>query len=527
MESVLEKIIAVIAERPKEEQSKLIEGVQETKKAGLLWVPNPGPQTHAYLSKADIILFGGAAGGGKSDLLVGLAAQEHKRAIIFRRELSQTDGLEARGKEIISNAAQFNAVDKEWTWEDGKNLKLAGIKQPDDWIKHAGRERDFMGYDEAGEFLKTQVASLLAWNRGPEGQRCRLVLASNPPRTQDGAWLLEWFAPWLDRAYPEPALPMELRWACFEAGDPVWREGPDDFLIVDGVSHRPLSVTFIPASLADNPERNTDEYRARLQSLPEPLRSQLLYGDFNIGLQDAANQCIPTAWVMEAQKRWKPVKPEDVPMCMMGVDASGGGDDPMIIASRYDGWFAELVEIPGKSIPMDRIGPWCAGQVVSYRRDNAHVIVDMGGGFGGSLYDHLKHNGVQTHAFKGAEATAKRSRDGQLKFVNKRSAAYWLLREALDPGQPGGSPVHLPYDKQLLSELACATFEVTPHGIKLEPKDKVKERLGRSPDRADAVVMAWFEGPRMLTDALVWADKKLSKNKPRVLMGRPLRRRAS
>ncbi len=82
----------------------------QTKAAALLqtrhmsWVPNPGPQTEAYLCKADILLYGGQAGGGKSQLLLGLGSQEHIRAIIFRRESSQTDGLEADGKAIIQQS---------------------------------------------------------------------------------------------------------------------------------------------------------------------------------------------------------------------------------------------------------------------------------------------------------------------------------------------------------------------------------------------------------------------------------------
>lgn len=475
---------------------------------GKRWFPNPGPQTEAYFSRADILLYGGQAGGGKTDLMVGLSSQEHQRSIIFRRESSQTDGIEAAGKRIIADSARFNGADLEWNWSDGKALKLAGMKESDDWLKHAGRERDFIGFDEAGEFLVTQVASLMGWNRGPDGQRCRIVLASNPPRSADGLWMIQWFAPWLDRKFHDPAKPGELRWAVFVGGEPHWRSGKDDVMVMDGHEYKPLSLTFIPASLADNPFRNTPEYRARLNSLPEPLRSQLLYGDFSIGLKDSANQCIPTAWVSKAIARWTDTPPDDVPMCCIGVDASGGGDDPMIIAPRYDGWFAPLIEVPGKDIPQDRIGPFCAGQVISYRRDSAHVVIDMGGGYGGSTYDHLKHNDVGIHGFKGAEGTTKRTVDGQLKFTNKRSAAYWGFREALDPGQPGGSPIALPDDPKLLADLTAPSFEVTPNGIKVEPKEHVVKRLGRSPDRGDAVVMAWFEGPRETTAAMEWIERK-------------------
>jgi hypothetical protein len=82
------------------------------------------------------------------------------------------------------------------------------------------------------------------------------------------------------------------------------------------------------------------------------------------------------------------------------------------------------------------------------------------------------------------------------------------FREALDPGQPGGSPIALPPNPKLVADLTAPTFEVTPNGIKAEPKDKVMERLGRSTNDGDAVVMAWYEGPRLLTDAMDWMDAR-------------------
>jgi hypothetical protein len=165
--------------------------------------------------------------------------------------------------------------------------------------------------------------------------------------------------------------------------------------------------------------------------------------------------------------------------------------------------------VAGKDIPMERAGAYCAGIMVSHRRDGALVVLDMGGGYGGPTYEQLRANQVEVNrgTYKGAEASTRRSRDGKLKFTNKRTAALWAFREALDPGQPGGSPIALPPNPKLMADLTAPTFEVTPRGIKAEPKDKVCERLGRSTNDGDAVVMSWFEGPRMLTDALDWMDR--------------------
>jgi hypothetical protein len=486
--------------------------------ASMRWIPNAGTQTDAYRSIADVLLYGGRAGGGKTHLELGWAVNEAESAIIFRRERTQTDGLEKEGKAIIGASASFNGQDLEWNWLSGKTLKLAGMKDADDWKDHAGRERDFMAFDEGGEFLEMQVASIIAWLRAPPGKRCRVIIGSNPPRNTDGLWLLKWFAPWLDVKHPDPAAPGELRWAVgITQGDEYvlhWVPGPGEYE-VEGERYTAKSYTFIPASLEDNPFRNTPEYRAQLQSLPEPLRSQLLYGKFTAGLKDLANQCIPTDWVLAAMKRWTPTPPAGIPMCSIGVDASGGGEDPMVCAPRHDGWYAPLVKTPAKDIPADKPGAYAAGIVLAQRRDHATVVVDLGGGYGGPVFEHLKANDVKTVGYKGSESTFKRSKEGNLAFTNKRSAAYWLFREALDPGQPnGGSKIALPDDRRLLAGLTAPTFEVTPRGIQLEPKVKfdakgkivggVRSKLGFSPDEADAVVMAWFEGPRHGTDALDW-----------------------
>jgi hypothetical protein len=80
--------------------------------------------------------------------------------------------------------------------------------------------------------------------------------------------------------------------------------------------------------------------------------------------------------------------------------------------------------------------------------------------------------------------------------VNKRSEVIWRFREALDPEQEGGSPIALPDDRLLVADLTAPSFEVTPRGIKVEDKESVCERLGRSTNHGDAVQIAWATGPQ-------------------------------
>lgn len=524
MLSALDELVEKIGGLSSAERGQLVETVAPLR-ARTRFVPLPGPQMQAYLSQADVLLYGGAAGGGKSFLLMGLGAQEHTRAIIFRREASQTDGLEEAGKQIIGDTARFNGQDLEWNWPDGRNLKLSGMKEPGDWMKHAGRERDLIGFDEAGEFIREQVSSLIAWNRGPEGQRCRIVLASNPPRSSDGYWLTEWFAPWLDRQFHAPAAPGELRWAILIDGKPVWQAN-GDLVEINGELHKPLSFTFVPALLSDNPYRDTPEYRARLNSLPEPLRSQLLYGSFDVGQQDAIDQAIPTEWVSLAQQRWTPVPPVGIPLCAIGVDVAQGGGDQTVIAKRHDGWFHTLEAVPGSETPS---GQEVAGKVLSRRYDNAKVIVDLGGGWGGDALAHLVKNGVDATGYMGVKPSTRRTRDGQLKFYNTRTEAWWRFREALDPFQPGGSPISLPNDRELLADLTAPTYQTISQkggmAIRLESKEDLIKRLKRSPDKGDAVVMCWWQGAKMATDYAEWRTGMTGRAIPKVIMGHAAARR--
>lgn len=543
--TLLAELLDRVAQRPPQARRRIAEEVARATEH-MVWVPNSGPQTDAYLSLADIILYGGQAGGGKSHLELGWCINEVEgSAIIFRRELSQTDGLEKEGKAIIGGAASFNGTDLEWTWPGGKSLKLGGMKDPDSWIGHAGRERQAICFDEAGEFLELQVGSMLAWLRATEGSRTRMILASNPPRTAEGYWMLDWFAPWLDETHPlYPAPPGKLLWAVYianqEGSRTIWVEGPGEYVFA-GEEYTAMSRTFIPASLEDNPYRNTKEYKAKLQALPEPLRSQLLKGDFKAGMVDGANQTIPTSWVRAAQERWKknPTPPDGIPMCAIGVDPCGGGEDQLVMARRYDAWYAEMIKVPGKEIPQNKLGTFQAGLVVAQRKNNATVTIDMGGGYGGAPYQHLDENDVECVTYKGAAASTKRTRDGKFGFTNVRSAAYWGMREDLDPDQPGGSHVCLPPDPRLLAGLCAPTYEVTHQGIKVEPKSKrdggvkgVIERLGWSPDEADAVVMARWAGPKKATHAMDWLDGQMSNQgrgkhgmQPKVVMGHQAARR--
>lgn len=476
-----------------------------------VWVPQVGPQTMAALSQADIVFYGGSAGGGKTDLLCGLAVTEHSQSIIFRREGVQLVGIEERLTQILGSRDGYNSQDALWRLpampgkENGRTLELGSVKEPGDWVKYQGRPHDFIGFDEVTHFLELQVRTLMGWLRtAKKGQRTRVVMAGNPPTDSDGEWVIRFFAPWLDPEHPRPAKPGELRWFMTdENGKDMEVAGPKP-VKVGGRWRNPLSRTFIPSKVEDNLFLMATGYADTLDALPEPLRSQMREGNFLAGRQDDVWQAIPTAWIRAAQARWRPREIKG-PMTACGFDVARGGTDRSCVARRHDTWFDELVTLPGAATAD---GPAAAAFVTQHVRDGAPIPLDSIG-IGSAALDYCRGLNLNVHAVVASEATKALDKTGKLRMRNVRAQMYWALREALDPTNP--EPIAMPPDPDLFSELAAVRYKVVTLGqfaaIQMASKDDIREALGRSPDKADAVAMTFVEGlppPASRVDAIAY-----------------------
>jgi len=450
------------------------------------WTPEPSnrPQVEAYHSKADLMLYGGAAGGGKTDLLIGLALR-YRHAVLFRRAYVDLAWIEHRLIEILGSREGYNGGDMALR-RGGRVLEFGALDRPGSEFQWQGRPHDFIGFDEGAQLDERKVRFVMSWRRTTvPDQPCRVVIASNPPIGGQGDWLLTWFAPWLDPNFPQPAQPGELRWRCTRAdGTFAWFDGPGPHAI-DGKDVKALSCTFIPARLSDNRYLGED-YRTQLMALPEPLRSKLLEGDFLAGREDAANQVIPWDFIEAAQARWKPDGGRGVKMTTIGVDVAQGGPAETVLARLHDTWFD--VPVRRKGIDTSN-GPLVAGLVIEHVRDGAQVNIDLTGGWGGSAYDHLVAQGFRVEPVVLSSGSRALTRDGQLTFFNLRAELLWALREALDPRT--GAGIALPPDKQLAAQLAAATWKLRGNAILIESKDDIRKRLGTSTDIADAVMIAW------------------------------------
>jgi hypothetical protein len=465
--------------------------LEETPNTTPLWTPLPGPQTMAVESDADELFFGGGGGGGKTDLILGLAITKHRSSIIFRREFSQfrgPEGIIERSRQIIGLNGRLN--ENLFIWRGlpaGRAIEFGAVQHEDHKNRYKGRPHDLKAFDELPEFTETQYRFLNIWLRTAiPGQRTRVVGTGNPPTTSEGQWVIRYWAPWLDPHHPKPAKPGELRWYAVLDGKDVELAGPEP-LTHDGHVIHPRSRTFIPAKVEDNQYYMRTGYANVLDNLPEPLRSQMRFGNFQAAQSDHVWQVVPTAWVRAAQARWTPAPPPGMPLTAVGVDPSRGGADEFTIAKRHAQWFAPLEIHPGPSMPD---GPTGANEIVRTIGGNqaVRVGIDIIGSAGSSVYDQARILRVNAAGLNGSEASQALDKSGRLSFFNKRAEWHWRLREALDP--TSGQDIALPPDPQLLSDLCAPRWRVTPRGIQVEPKDDIKKRIGRSPDRGEAVIYA-------------------------------------
>jgi hypothetical protein len=414
---------------------------------------------------------------------VGLALTRHRRTLFVRREATQLQPVIDEIAAITGSREGFNGQDRVWRLGGGRQIQFGGVPNPGDEARYQGNPRDLLVLDEAANLLEEQARFLGGWVRSTDPRkRCRTLLASNPPTSAGGEWLIRWFAPWLDPSFPNPAAPGELRWVAMTSGAERWVDGPQPFLH-EGELIRPISRTFVPSRVADNRFLAASDYVRTLQALPEPLRSQMLLGDFTVGRQDDEWQVIPSAWVRAAMDRGMGTNGSGE-VTSVGVDPSRGGDETVIALRR--GWqFDQLVLVPCDAAAH---GGNVAKKVLDVAGDVEPVHVDVIG-IGASVVDHLDaYIGTRVVPVNGAAASEDRDFSGNLRFANVRAATWWAFREALAPERV--HKVALPRDQRLFADLVAPRYRLTARGIQVEDKADIKRRLGRSPDRGDAVVLA-------------------------------------
>lgn len=211
--------------------------------------------------------------------------------------------------------------------------------------------------------------------------------------------------------------------------------------------------------------------------------------------EDATDTVIPLSWVQAAFDRWRewdtagrPMGPVD----QVGIDVSAGGADLTVCAERHGPVITHLHKWSGLRSADTMVSVGRFGAVLG-QPGQALGVVDVVG-IGKGATDRLRELGHRVIGFNaGAGCPNMVDQTETYGFANRRSAAWWTVRELLDPG--GDAILALPPDDDLAAELVAPRWQPTSGGkIAVESKAEIKKRLGRSTDLADAVMQAvWVE----------------------------------
>lgn len=304
--------------------------------------PQPGPQTMFLTTPADVCIYGGAAGGGKSFGLL-LEALRHTDnpdfgAVIFRRtypEVMNEGGLWDESSQIYPLVGgKPTEKPPEWEFPSGAKVRFAHMQHDKDKYSWQGSQIPLIGFDELTHFTKAQFFYMFSRNRSTCGVRPYIRATCNPDAD---SWVKDFIGAWVHEDWPEDdrAVSGEIRHFVQEDNDIRW--------LHPGEIHEDMiSVTFIEADLDDNPilDEKDPDYRKRLNALPLVERERLLKKNWRIRAEGGT----------KFKKHWFPVL-DSIP------------DDIEKIVRYWD--FAATEEVPANS---QRDGPDYTASVKMGRR---------------------------------------------------------------------------------------------------------------------------------------------------------------
>lgn len=280
--------------------------------------PQPGPQSTFLGSRADIAIYGGAAGGGKSWALLleplRHIANSQFGAVIFRRTSPQITNEGAlwdeAGRLYPLIAGEPRVGDLLYRFPSGATVSFSHLQHETNKLDWQGAQIPLIGFDELTHFTKSQFFYLLSRNRSMCGVRPYVRATCNP---DSDSWVAEFIAWWLDQRTGLPIAERAgvLRWFVRVNDELIWADSVAE-LDAKHPGIPPKSLTFIPAKLSDNKALMAADpgYIANLMALPLVDRERLLGGNWKI--RPAAGLYFQRRWVTVVDEIQVPALPRIV-----------------------------------------------------------------------------------------------------------------------------------------------------------------------------------------------------------------------
>lgn len=410
------------------------------------FTPHKGPQSDYFSTDADIIIYGGAAGGGKTWCLLVDPTQHINipgfYGVILRRDSEQIRQAGGLWDESLGIYPEVGGKGREhtldWSFGSGARIRFDAMLRENDKLSYQGAQLAYIGFDELTHFTASQFWYLQSRNRTVCGIKPYTRATCNP---DPNSWVKELLGPWVDSEFTQggeefKAESGEVLWIIREQDDSItyYRDKPDDDAI---------SLTFIQAMLDDNPtltEKDPD-YRRKLEQLPMVDRMRLLGANWDI---------------MEGGNVFKPEwfeTVDEIPECvswvrfwdMAATKPKPGKTDPDFTAGVKMGKtrFGRYVVADVKTI---RDTPGKVEELIARtaEEDGEDVVIRMeqeGGSSGKTVIDQYRRYILSAYDFDG-DAVSINKQERAKPYAGQAEAGNVMLLKA-------------PWNKKYLNELAA------------------------------------------------------------------------